>query len=249
MKRNVFLLVLVVAISFSSVFTSCKKDKEPEDPEVSFDITNNYMKAPVTINFSNTSIANENDFKSFSWDFEDGSTSDVENPTHEYTTGGVYTVDLVITTTADKQFGTSKNVTVYGDIIAWEPDQITFYPENILSEGDTLDMYLVLRDASGQTIDYTSDGQYRIHNDVSADYGSIISGISNVQLGLSSGQITFELRQFTGPDYVYPDTDPLLYSATVKTSDVVPSNDKGPYYPYFSDSSDKFYLDIDWIEQ
>lgn len=50
--------------------------------------------APLAVTFTN---ANANVSSSF-WDFGDGSTSTVTNPTHTYTLGGNYTVFLIVTT-------------------------------------------------------------------------------------------------------------------------------------------------------
>lgn len=48
-------------------------------------------RVPVTVSFANTSAGATTSF----WNFGDGSTSTVVNPTHIYTTPGVYTVSLV----------------------------------------------------------------------------------------------------------------------------------------------------------
>ncbi|HEX5655053.1 MAG TPA: PKD domain-containing protein [Chitinophagaceae bacterium] len=51
------------------------------------------LLVPVTVNFSNTSTI----ATSWSWDFGDGFTSTVQNPSHTYTTAGDYTVKLKAT--------------------------------------------------------------------------------------------------------------------------------------------------------
>lgn len=48
--------------------------------------------APYTVNFHNTGRGT-----AFHWDFGDGATSTQKNPTHTYSTGGLYTVTLVAT--------------------------------------------------------------------------------------------------------------------------------------------------------
>ena len=50
--------------------------------------------APLTVNFTDQSSNNPT---SWSWDFGDGGTSTVQNPAHEYTTAGTYTVSLTAT--------------------------------------------------------------------------------------------------------------------------------------------------------
>lgn len=250
MKKTISLLILVTVFVGSIVLSSCNKNKDPEAPEVSFSITNNYMKAPFSINFTNTSIQNDYELSGFSWDFDDGSSSEEENPTHEYTEPGFYTADLLVTTNTDETFGYSKNIIVYGNIIGWLPDIITFYPDKILAEGDTLDLYIVVRNEAGEALTYTSDGNYRINNGVTTETSTVEIYIYDVpQLNLASGSYTFELREFSGEDYVYPDTDPLIYSCTVSTNDIVPTNENGPYLPQYIDGTNKFYLEIDWVEE
>jgi gliding motility-associated-like protein len=53
---------------------------------------------PETINFQNQSTGNGP--LSYSWNFGDGATSNAANPSHTYTTAGIYTVQLVATSAA-----------------------------------------------------------------------------------------------------------------------------------------------------
>lgn len=50
--------------------------------------------APLTVTFTDQSTG---DITSWSWDFGDGSTSTLQNPSHEYTAPGTYTVALTVT--------------------------------------------------------------------------------------------------------------------------------------------------------
>ena len=50
-------------------------------------------KAPHTVSFTNLSSGGTG----YSWDFGDGNTSTVRNPTHTYTTTGIFTVTLIVT--------------------------------------------------------------------------------------------------------------------------------------------------------
>ncbi len=49
--------------------------------------------APLTVNFNDNSIG----AASYQWDFGDGNTSNQRNPSHTYTTTGLYTVTLIVT--------------------------------------------------------------------------------------------------------------------------------------------------------
>ncbi|MEM6272030.1 MAG: PKD domain-containing protein [Bacteroidota bacterium] len=54
---------------------------------------------PLTVNFTDQSTSNE-PIVSWQWDFGDGNTSTVQNPTHIYTAVGAYTVTLIIINSA-----------------------------------------------------------------------------------------------------------------------------------------------------
>ena len=56
-------------------------------------INRNACKPPLTVNFTNTSTSPANYF----WDFGDGGTSSLPNPSHTYTTYGSFTVKLIVT--------------------------------------------------------------------------------------------------------------------------------------------------------
>lgn len=80
-------------------------DPNTEPPVAGFDVEVEDAVATIT----NKSY----DATSYSWDFGDGATSAAENPTHTYTTAGIYTITL----TATKGSGTataSKQVTISG---------------------------------------------------------------------------------------------------------------------------------------
>jgi PKD repeat protein len=56
---------------------------------------------PVTISFTSTSTGPPT--LSYAWDFGDGGTSTLPNPTHTYTAGGTFIATLVTSSTAGCQ--------------------------------------------------------------------------------------------------------------------------------------------------
>lgn len=65
-----------------------------DKPAAAFDApVTSACKAPLTVNFNNTSTGGVN----YQWDFGDGNTSAQRNPSHTYTTNGNYTVTLIVT--------------------------------------------------------------------------------------------------------------------------------------------------------
>ncbi len=67
------------------IFSSCKKE-----PVASFDFDKNNVKAPVTVNFTNTST----NATEYLWNFGDGVTTTEANPSHEYVKGGDFDITL-----------------------------------------------------------------------------------------------------------------------------------------------------------
>lgn len=66
----------------------------PAPPITSFAVDSTSGEAPLTVAFTDTSLKSPT---SWIWDFGDGDTSSEQNPTHVYTSPGVYTVTLTTT--------------------------------------------------------------------------------------------------------------------------------------------------------
>ena len=94
--RN-FNVTLQVRNSNGCVSTLTKTSLIQINTGVLAQFTNDYpqtCKAPVTINFQNQSTGTGS--VNYTWDFGDGNTSNLINPSHTYSTNGTYTVKLVI---------------------------------------------------------------------------------------------------------------------------------------------------------
>jgi len=87
------------------------------DPVASFSSDVTGGTAPLTVQFTDTSVAGNLDSStwSWSWDFGDGNTSTSRNPQHTYTAAGTYAVSLTISTEL-------------GDFTATTPDAIGVIP-------------------------------------------------------------------------------------------------------------------------
>lgn len=87
-----------------------------------------WVATDLTVAFTNLSVGGS----SWSWDFGDGNTSTLENPTHTYAQSGTYTVTLVV----DGGCGVNYNVIVddlgTGDLT--DGFQVTLYPNPAESE-------------------------------------------------------------------------------------------------------------------
>jgi len=93
-------------------FTGCQKDEKAPEPQASF-TCKTIAEVGEVITFSNQSL----NAKSYVWDFDDGTTSTSENPTHAFSEAGNYTVEL----TAEGDGGTNSTTNV---ISVEEPEPV-----------------------------------------------------------------------------------------------------------------------------
>jgi gliding motility-associated-like protein len=84
------------------------------DPLAAFTATNPFDCQPVEVSFNNSSSNLEN--PSYLWDFGDGTTETLENPTHIYTEPGAYDVTLTVTNST----GCTNTITSPGMVEVYE---------------------------------------------------------------------------------------------------------------------------------
>lgn len=70
-------------------------------------------QSPLTVSFTDTSTAPSSSLVSWSWDFGDGATSALQNPSHTYAQPGIYTVTLLVTNAQGLTDGYEQTITVY----------------------------------------------------------------------------------------------------------------------------------------
>lgn len=123
MKKLALLMSTIVLLAF---ITSCGDD-EPTGPTptVDFEIDKPFAEVDDEITFTNNTV----DGASFSWDFGDGESSSLENPTHEYDEVGEYTVTLTATGSGGIE-STSTETIIVGARFVTGFDILTITPEN-----------------------------------------------------------------------------------------------------------------------
>jgi len=97
--------------------------------EADFTFMSDICALPVTVNFDNQSIG----AISYFWDFDDGDTSDLENPTHVFPNPGTYQVSLVA---LDSNTCNGAD-TAYINIFIPGPLNATVSPFDTICQGDT----------------------------------------------------------------------------------------------------------------
>ena len=114
MKKNIVILLVCTTILIG-IISGCVQEEEPTPtntaPVVSFtyDIEHNTKFDGGIVTFNATATDKDNDVLTYSWDFDDGETSTLEDPVHEYAINGSYTVTLTVNDTKDE---TTKTETI-----------------------------------------------------------------------------------------------------------------------------------------
>ncbi|MEM1340038.1 MAG: PKD domain-containing protein [Bacteroidota bacterium] len=102
---------------------------------------------PLLVNFSGSDSGDDVGIVSYFWDFKDGNTSTLENPTNTFTTPGFYTVELTVTDTDGATDTDTVNVTVV-DPTATGPVGFT-----MVDAVNDIDLFEI---TDGQVIDFAS---------------------------------------------------------------------------------------------
>lgn len=245
MKRKIARLSFILAATSLVVFSACEKDKTPPNPSASFEMTNNYMKAPIDVKLTNTS----QNASTYLWDFGDTTTSTETSPTHTYDKKGLYNIKLTVKNEDGKSTSSSSLLKVYGNITSWSPGRIELLPEAWAEEVGENTIYMSVWDANNNLYDYKGDGKYSSYSGITEDSKSLIFGISNAMTlpKNSDSKVTIKFQLFDGGEYVNPTIDPIVYQVVINGSDVLPTEAVGPYKQVIS-KDDKVDINIVWAD-
>ena len=125
------------------------------------------------VNFTDNSVDYDGTIDSWLWDFDDGNTSNVQNPTHSYTTLGVFNVELTVTDNHGLTDSMAKTVVINNELpviknVNAYPSPQTFDKDvNISCEVydnimvDTVKLIITYPDSSIQEFILSGDGTYQ----------------------------------------------------------------------------------------
>lgn len=109
---------------------------------------------PLLVNFTDQSTGNIN---SWMWNFGDGQTSTLQNPSHQYAQQGTYTVTLLVQGADSNCYGThSENITL---MVSPEPCEASFYA---LPDSNSVSTYSFIDQSTGNIVSWYwnfGDGQ------------------------------------------------------------------------------------------
>jgi serine protease len=160
-----------------------------------------FTTSNLTASFTDASTDSDGSIASRSWDFGDGSTSTLANPSHTYASAGTYTVQLTATDNGGLAGSTSKPVTV----TAGAPGVTLSVDDAVLDEGNvgssTMSFNVRLSAAAAGPVRYriaTADGSALAGSDYTAKTTSVVT----IPAGTLSKAFTVTIK---GDTVVEPD--------------------------------------------
>ncbi len=169
------------SVEFDDVSLSVNGVQPPQNnaPSASFTFTNENLSA----NFTSTSSDSDGSITSYNWDFGDGNSSINENPSHNYSSAGTFSVDLTVTDDDNATSSSSQQVTVSqasGDDLSMDITSAS------LNRKGRLTVNLVWSNASSNNVDIVRNGNVIA---TTANDG----GYKDVSTNMNSGTYTYKV--------------------------------------------------------
>ncbi|REJ84858.1 MAG: PKD domain-containing protein [Bacteroidetes bacterium] len=150
-------------------------------PSVDFSANNACAGSPVS--FNDQSSVNPGNINSWSWNFGDGNTSVVQNPSHVYSGAGSYTVSLTVTTSSGCSATGTSTVTIhpkpnaaFSTSSVCQGNASNFINNTTISSGSVSSYYWNFGNAStsGQShpvVNYSNPGNYNVQLIATSSFG------------------------------------------------------------------------------
>ncbi len=209
-------------------------------PTANFTTNTTNGTSPLTVQFNDTSTDKPT---SWLWNFGDGTTSNLQNPTHTYTTSGIYTVTLTVTNAAANNTLTQTNYITVMDTTM----PITVANNNTGPYNTTLNIILTTIDPYGATTTYyTTDGTDPQTSSTRTEYTGPLTISTTTTLrysAINSKNIwSPEYTQTYTLDFIVPTVTSNLNNGTYNTTQTITltttdSNSKDTTY-YTTDGTD-----------
>jgi PKD repeat protein len=128
-----YYLTFAMILSLLSLL-GCLKEEEAPEPVASFTMDKTSAEVNDVVTFTNTS----QNATEYEWNFGDGNTSDLENPTHSYANNGTFTIQLRATGDGGTDAATNSiNITSPPAVAGFEVDDTTVFVNVTISFTNT----------------------------------------------------------------------------------------------------------------
>lgn len=188
------------------------------EPTADFSFSPTSPNTGETVDFDDLSSDPEGDstIDSWNWDFDDGSTSFSQNPSHSFSSGGLYEVSLTVTDNNGLTDTYTTGINVNSDPTAdfsYNPsdphadEDINFYDDSSDPDGDSYDISWDFGDgstASGAPVthSYSSSGTYTVEMTVTDEHGATDTWSETITVD--------EPNSPPSSDFTYSPSDPLV---------------------------------------
>ena len=149
-------------------------------PTASFTFSPSSPTINDIVQFTDESTDSDGTIVSWSWNFGDGTTSTLLNPTHQYSSAGTYTVTLTITDDNGATDDYSQIITVSAQEVPKTPTSISISPSNFtLQSGQITTLTATLRDdannpLTNKTISWSrTAGNLSVASSTTNSYGQV----------------------------------------------------------------------------
>ena len=134
--------------NISTLFSFTVENRNVSELTIVTPANNSVIEVGDVTSFNSTATDDDNDALTFGWDFNDSSTSNLQNTTHQYTTTETYSVNVNVT---DSYSVSTLGVTVIvNDTVSPTTESITYSSEHhIERDGDNYTVNATLFDYSG----------------------------------------------------------------------------------------------------
>jgi PKD repeat protein len=129
MKYPFRVLIALPLCLVAVLLAGCPGPPPLAGPTAAFTATPTSGTAPLTVAFTDASLAGDRPITAWAWEFGDGGTSTEQHPTRIYSAAGTYTVTLTVTTGAGSDAETRTGLIQVQADPAWPEDSATFEVE------------------------------------------------------------------------------------------------------------------------
>jgi PKD repeat protein len=244
MKTTKCFFASIIIISSTFFFSNCKKEDPAPEAVANYALSGDNNFAPCRVTFVSAST----NAISYSWNFGDGGTSILQDPTYVYANGGTYNATLTVKNLDGIEKVINKTVMIKNVPTKLKINSIVITAMPFINTaaaswdiGSGPDVFLKFTDAN--SINYFTSGQF---NDV-VPSNLPLTFLTGFPLTISTLDFEFQILCY---DFDNLDADDFIAGYYFKVRTVMPTNGDiyQPTVTFSSSNSElKFTFNVEWI--